>query len=60
MTAKDIRATAISNEVYPMLVEMCASNDIQVADLIRELMAKQQLIEFRAGLPSGMGKETRQ
>lgn len=50
MNPTDIRATAIANEVYPMLAE-CASNaGVTVSDLIRELAAKQQLIDIRAAV----------
>lgn len=50
MNGADIRATAIANEVYPMLVECATNSGIAVADLIRELHAKQQMIEIRAAL----------
>lgn len=50
MNGADIRATAIANEVYPMLVECAENSSIDVADLIRELHAKQQMINIRAAL----------
>lgn len=50
MSTRDIRATAIANEVYPMLVEMCGNSGIAISDLIRELQAKQQLIDIRAAM----------
>jgi predicted CopG family antitoxin len=46
----DIRTTAICNEVYPMLVEMCQNSGITISDLIRELHAKQQLTDLRASI----------
>lgn len=50
MSTADIRATAIANEVYSMLVEMCGNSGITISDLIRELNAKQQLIDIRAAM----------
>lgn len=53
MSNADIRATAIANEVYPMLVECATNSGITVADLIRELYAKQQLVDIRGGMVTG-------
>jgi predicted CopG family antitoxin len=50
MNATDIRATAIANEVYPMLAECATNSGITVSDLIRELHAKQSLIDIRAAM----------
>jgi predicted CopG family antitoxin len=50
MNGADIRATAIANEVYPMLAECATNSGITVSDLIRELHAKQQLIDLRASM----------
>lgn len=50
MNSADIRATAIANEVYPMLVECATSSGIKVSELIRELAAKQQLIDIRQSI----------
>jgi predicted CopG family antitoxin len=50
MNSTDLRVTAIANEVYPMLVECAGSSGVTVADLIRELAAKQQLVDIRQGI----------
>ena len=50
MNGKDLKVTAVANEVYPMLLELCGNSEIDIADLIRELAGKQQLIEIRAGM----------
>jgi hypothetical protein len=50
MDSTDIRVTAIANEVYPMLVECAAGSGVEVADLIRELAAKQQLFDIRSAV----------
>lgn len=50
MNGSDLRVTAIANEVYPMLVECAAGSGVEVADLIRELAAKQQLIDIRSAV----------
>lgn len=47
MSTPDIRATAIANEVYQMLVECAANSGIAITDLIRELQAKQSLMDMR-------------
>jgi predicted CopG family antitoxin len=47
MNGKDLKVTAVANEVYNYLTEMCQASDIDVADLIRELAGKQQLIDLR-------------
>ena len=58
--SKDLKVTSIANEVYPMLLEMCGSSGIDIADLIRELGAKQQLIDLRRGAIGQAQPETRQ
>lgn len=50
MNGKDLKTTAVANEVYPMLQEMCGNTGVDIADLIRELAGKQQLIDIRAGM----------
>lgn len=49
-SSKDLKTTAVANEVYSYLAEMCQASGIEVADLIRELAAKQQLIDIRSGM----------
>lgn len=46
----DLKVTSIANEVYHMLLEMCGNSVIDIADLIRELAAKQQLVDIRGGI----------
>jgi len=48
MNGKDLKVTAVANEVYNYLTEMCQASDIDVADLIRELAGKQQLVDTRS------------
>jgi hypothetical protein len=50
MNGKDLKVTAVANEVYGYLTEMCHSSGIDIADLIRELSSKQQLIDLRRGV----------
>lgn len=50
MNGTDLKATSIANEVYPMLLEMCGNSGIAIADLIRELAAKQQLVDIRSAV----------
>lgn len=60
VNGKDLKVASIANEVYPMLLEMCADSGIDVADLIRELSAKQQLVDIRSGMVTLQGAGTRQ
>lgn len=60
MNHTDLKVTSIANDVYPMLLEMCGGSGIDVSDLIRELSAKQQLIDIRAGAVKLQSAETRQ
>lgn len=48
MNGKDLKTTAVANEVYSYLAEMCGKTGVDLADLIRELASKQQLIDIRA------------
>lgn len=50
MSNDNLRVTAISNQVYPMLLEMCERSQVDIAELIRELSAKQQLVDIRSGM----------
>jgi len=54
----DAKLGKITNEVYPMLVEMCGDAGIDVADLVKELAAKQQLQDIRRGLVMVNGART--
>lgn len=44
------KVTAVTNEVYGYLTEMCGASGIDIADLIQQLAAKQQLIDIRRGM----------
>jgi predicted CopG family antitoxin len=50
MNGKDLKTTAVANEVYSYLAEMCGNTGVDIADLIRELASKQQLIDIRSAM----------
>jgi hypothetical protein len=58
MNGKDLKVTAVANEVYPMLLEMCGNSGIDIADLIRELAGKQQLADIRSGMVTAQSTRT--
>lgn len=53
MTAKqDDRYAYVIDQSYAMLEEMCGTLGISMSELIRELSAKQQLIDIRQSIVS--------
>jgi hypothetical protein len=50
MNQKDLNVSSIATEIYPMLLELCGNAGIDIADLVKELAAKQQLQDIRRGL----------
>jgi predicted CopG family antitoxin len=53
MNGKDLKTTAVANEVYSYLAEMCQSSGVELSDLIHELASKQQLIDIRMAVAEG-------
>ena len=56
MTSKtDDRYAYVIDQSYAMLEEMCGTLQISISELIRELAAKQQLIDIRQGIIERQG-----